>query len=464
MQKVMVKYIFLVICLVLVTVFVGGQVQEVAQAETAVSILATAEDTFVYLPVVLRPSPPPTVQIVPFATGFNTDTITDIAHAHDGRLFVTQREGRIRVVNPDGSVLPDPFLDIHGNVSLDNWEQGLLGLVFHPNYPQTPYFYVSYTSRNAYRIAVERYTVSPTNPNEADPYSGVLLMTIEKALLPNGLWSQVHNAGDMTFGADGYLYIAIGDGGPDPASENIPGDPNNNGQRLNTLLGKILRIDVDGGGLPPQCNGMGNTQTHYTIPPTNPYAYNAQACGEIWASGLRNSWRFSIDAVTGDMFIGDVGEERFEEINYQAGGAAGGVNYGWHCYEGTFDYTQLKPEYALHCFGPEQYVFPVFEYDNSTTCSSVVGGFVYRGQAYPDLYGRYLFADFCAGEFKTLSTDYAGGWVEATASDPAVPTSFLFGISTFGEDVNGELYAGKWVPPGSGSNTIYRVIVSEPTR
>ncbi|MCB8966588.1 MAG: PQQ-dependent sugar dehydrogenase [Chloroflexota bacterium] len=451
-----IKYLGLFVCLVVVTGFIGVWFGGDVAAETAVSA-DIADTSMVYLPAIMVPPAPPIVQVELFAAGFDTDTITDIAHANDNRLFVVEREGRIRIVNQDGTILPEPFLDISSEVSTYNWEQGLVGLVFHPNYPQTPYFYISYTASTANRIRIERISVDPAHPNRADVDSRVLLMSINKTWHDEH-WSPVHNAGDMTFGPDGYLYIAIGDGGPDPATESTPGDPYNHGQWLFTLLGKILRINVNGGGLPSECGGTNN----YTIPASNPYVNASQVCDEIWASGFRNPWRFSIDALTGDMFIGDVGEERFEEINYQSGETPGGRNFGWHCYEGTFDYTQLRPDYDAHCGEPSAYMFPVYEYDNPANCSSVVGGFVYRGSQYPTLYGRYLFADFCEGEFKTLTSDYAGGWTETTASDPDIPTSTLHGITTFGEDVNGELYAGKWVPSGT-NNAIYRITVIEPT-
>jgi glucose/arabinose dehydrogenase len=180
-------------------------------------------------------------------------------------------------------------------------------------------------------------------------------------------------------------------------------------------------------------------------------------CDEIWASGLRNPWRFAIDPVTGDMFIADVGEARWEEINYQAWGTPGGENYGWHCYEGAFDYTQIKPDYERHCGPPSDYVFPIFEYTHDVTCGSVTGGLVYRGQAYPSLYGRYIFTDLCSREMHTIIRR-GGEW----QIDPAGTAPVL--ITTFGEDVNGELYAGRYLPDGSSDNAIYRVVVTEPTR
>ena len=279
--------------------------------------------------------PPPRVELVQFAKGFDTDTITDIANAGDERLFVVQREGLIRIVWPDGTIQPEPFLDITRDVTSNlNWEAGLLGLAFHPDYPNTPYFYVLYTDVKNIRVA--RLTVNPLNGNEASRNSMRFLMIIPKSIWA-GQPSPVHNAGDLTFGPDGYLYIPIGDGGPDPyVATNMPGDPLNNSQRRDTALGSILRIDVNENGLTgPDC-GEGD----YTIPPGNPYTGGA-GCDEIWLTGVRNPWRIDFDPANGNLYVADVGEWRREEITVLPAGTGSGANLGWHCFEGTVDYKAV---------------------------------------------------------------------------------------------------------------------------
>jgi len=253
----------------------------------------------------------------------------------------------------------------------------------------------------------------------------------------------------MAFGADGYLYIGLGDGGPDPFDPNgVPGDPFNHGQRRDVLWGKILRIDPDPArGLAADCgNGF------YSIPPDNPFLGD-NGCDEIWATGLRNPWRFSFDRLNGDLYIGDVGEWIAEEINYQPAGAGAGANYGWHCFEGIDDYTDVHPELAPDCDPQTQYTFPAHFYDHSNNDCSVVGGFVYRGERYPVLYGRYLYGDFCTGRTWTMARDENGAWEVA----PAGETGRY--LSTFGQAANGELYAGTWLPGDDDINTIYHIVV-----
>lgn len=396
-----------------------------------------------YLPLIKIPAPYPAneINVEPFITGLLTDTVTDIKHAGDSRLFIVEREGRIRIAQTNGSVLPTPFLDISGpTVATGNWEQGLLGLAFHPNYAVNGYFYIFYTEGSANKIRIMRYQVS-ADPNIANPLSGTLLIEIDKPL-DGGQPSEVHNAGSMHFGMDGYLYISIGDGGPDPwIGSGEPGDPNNNSQRLNTLLGKILRIDVNGNN--PDCGLDG-----YSIPPTNPYAGSPEdKCDEIWASGLRNPWRMSMDRLTGELYVGDVGEWQFEEINYQPAGAPGGQNYGWHCYEGTSKYFVLHPEIMGDCQLPESsYTFPIFAYPRVNPCTSAVGGYVYRGSFFPGIYGQYIFGDFCTGR---IWRTYQVNGVWDTVQVGTIPG----GLSTFGEDAFGEMYIGTFM-----SGTVYRIV------
>jgi glucose/arabinose dehydrogenase len=394
-----------------------------------------------FLPIVLRPqeiSPPPTsVSLVPFATGVSPD-VTDIAHAGDGRLFVADKDGIIYVVTPDGQVLDTPFLDIQNKVKVGNWEEGLLGIAFHPNYAQNGYFFVHYTGYPNHRVKITRFTVS-ADPNVADPNSEVVLLSIGKP-------SPVHNGGDITFGPDGYLYIPIGDGGPDPEPPGDPdaieGDPSNHGQRIDELLANILRIDVDNNsGIPPECENS----AFYSIPPDNPFV-GGPGCDEIWSIGFRNPWRMSFDRQTGDMFIGDVGEWEYEEIDYEPAGTPGGGNYGWHCFEGTYDYTLSWPSVADDCPNTNQYIFPVAEYRHNEGCS-VIGGFVYRGTTHPTLRGHYVFADFCTGNMFLLSPN-GGEWLRTQVA------TNVGNITTFGEGADGELYTGMHF-----DDTIYRVVV-----
>lgn len=427
----------------------------IAQSEQTVSSAAagpadlSAALSYSYLPFVRVPSLPK-IKLVPFATGLSPSAITDIAHAGDERLFVVQRNGLILIVNPDGSVEPTPFLDLRGDVSNVNWEEGMLGLVFHPDFPNTPYFYVTYTGEDS-RIRLTRFSLKAGNTTEGNKGSARFMMLIDKPPT-NGGRSRVHNAGDMAFGPDGYLYISVGDGGPDPSlPDGIPGDPFNNSQRRTNLLGSILRIDVDpSAGLPPDCG-----REFYSIPPSNPFLGNGD-CDEIWAIGLRNPWRFSFDRLTGDLYIGDVGEWMAEEINFQPAGTGAGANYGWHCYEGIDDYTVIHPQLASHCSPQTQYTFPVYFYDHSNNDCSVVGGFVYRGDRFPLLYGRYLYGDFCTGRTWTMARDENNQWKVAPAGETGV---FL---STFGEAADGELYAGAWLPDqATEPNILYHIIVEE---
>ncbi len=266
----------------------------------------------------------------------------DIAHAGDERLFVVEREGRIRVVRPNGTVQSIPFLDITDRILIrERSEQGLLGLAFDPNYEENGYFYVNYTARPAGHTHISRFQVSE-NPDIADAASEVVLLRVKQP-------SSAHNGGDLLFGpGDGYLYIPLGDGGGYR-------DPNNNAQRTDVLLGKILRIDVDvtAGGEAPDCGEVGN----YRIPADNPFVDGAGGvCDEIWALGLRNPWRASFDRETHDLYIGDVGQDLREEINYQAADDGGGQNYGWRCYEGA-QLISVEP----HCQDAKAYEgFPVF--------------------------------------------------------------------------------------------------------
>jgi len=358
-----------------------------------------------------------------FASGF--DQPVDIAHAGDSRLFVVERAGIIKVVQSDGAVLPTPFLDISAQVDDSHGEEGLLGLAFHPDYPETAYFYVNYTNpQDGTRIS--RFAVS-SDPNVADAGSEEILLTVAQP-------QENHNGGDLNFGPnDGHLYIALGDGGGGGDNHGDVG----NGQNPMTMLGKILRLDVDG-------------TFPYAIPPDNPFVNDPQALDEIWALGLRNPWRFSFDRATGDMYIGDVGQGSREEIDYQPADSKGGENYGWRCYEGN------EPFNTTGCDDAGAYVFPIFDYPRSEG-QAVTGGFVYRGSRYPALVGHYLFADYSSGNFWTATHD-GNGW-------NVVPHGTLAGIShpsTFGEGCDGQLYVADYNFLGALPTAIYRIEESTP--
>ena len=286
----------------------------------------------------------PEIKARPVVTGVANPVA--ITHAGDGsgRLFITLQGGQI-IIYDGTQVLPTPFLDITSLVSAGG-ERGLLGTAFHPSYANNGMLFVNYTDINGDTV-IARYTVS-VNPNLADPNSAFILLTITQ---PFGN----HNGGQLQFGPDGYLYIGMGDGGSG-------GDPLNNGQDIHTLLGAMLRLDVDH-GMP------------YAIPPGNPYVFS-DGLDEIWAIGLRNPWRFSFDRETGDLYIGDVGQNLWEEIDYHAAGTPGGVNFGWRCREGTHDYS-----FFGDCLTAEL-TDPIAEYSRAEG-RSVTGGFVYRGLAYP---------------------------------------------------------------------------------
>jgi glucose/arabinose dehydrogenase len=354
-----------------------------------------------------------TIKAEPVVTGLSSPV--DITHAGDGsgRLFITLQGGRV-VIFDGVQILSPPFLDINSLVS-SGGERGLLGAAFHPNYVGNGFFYVSYTD-TAGDSVIARYSVS-LDPNRADPTSGVILLTIPQPF-------SNHNGGQLHFGPDGYLYIGIGDGGSG-------GDPQNNGQDLGTLLGKILRIDVDS-GFP------------FTVPPDNPFVGVVGAREEIWSFGLRNPWRFSFDRLTGDMFIGDVGQNSWEEVDFQPANSTGGENYGWRLMEGN------------NCFNPAincnngTLTLPILVYDHSVGCS-VTGGYLYRGSKNPNLNGLYLYGDFCSGLIWGAQEDGLGGWNTTVLLDTN------FSISTFGEDESGEIY---FAHLSATDGTIYQVVQS----
>lgn len=320
-----------------------------------------------------------------------------LANAADGsgRLFIIEQEGVIRILQ-DGFLAAEPFLDIRGQVTREGNEQGLLGLAFHPDYPQNGYFYVNYTDLNGHTV-ISRFRVS-ADTNLADPSTELRLMQVKQPYAN-------HNGGGMAFGPDGYLYIGLGDGG-------LAGDPQGNAQDTSSSLGKLLRIDVDGGD-------------PYAVPADNPFAAGGGA-PTVWAIGLRNPWRFSFDPQTGDLYIGDVGQGEWEEIDYLPAGSPGGANFGWDYYEANAEYEGTAP-------ADVSYVLPVAAYPHSEGCS-VTGGEVYRGASLPGLQGVYLYGDYCSGTVWGLLRQADGGWQNQLMFQVQAQ------IASFGRDEAGELY------------------------
>ena len=317
----------------------------------------------------------------------------EIKNAGDERLFVVEKSGKIKILNSDGNVNSTPFLDIEDRVSTNSNERGLLGLAFHPNYPENPFFFVNYTN-NSGDTTISKFSVS-SDENIANESETVLLVIDQ----PYGN----HNGGCINFGPDGNLYIGMGDGGSG-------GDPQNYSQNTGSLLGKMLRINVNSGA--------------YSIPDNNPYG------DEIWSIGLRNPWKFSFDSMNGNLWIADVGQNEFEEINMVENNPAN-VNYGWRCYEGDEPYNMSGcPDNGL--------TFPVATYSHYNSGDfkcSITGGYVYRGNQISGINGVYFFADYCSGEIGMLSTEDNSNW-EMSLTFPNINGSWV----SFGQDISGELY------------------------
>lgn len=339
----------------------------------------------------------PQIRLAQVTGGLNG--ASDLQNAGDGsgRLFVAQQNGIIRIFR-NGALLSTPFLNI-GTKTEGGGERGLLGLAFSPNFSTSRRFYVYYTALNG-DIVISLFRASAANPDVAE--------TTEQILLTIPHPRSNHNGGSLRFGPDGYLYAAVGDGGGG-------GDPDQAGQNLETLLGKILRLDVE------------SQPGTLLIPPTNPFANSATAKREIWAYGLRNPWRTSFDRQTGDFWIADVGQNAREEVNFQTANSPGGQNYGWNRVEGTLCFATTP------C-NTQGITMPVAEYDNPAMGCSVTGGFVYRGTQYPSLAGTYFYADFCSGRVWGISRQ------GSTFVNQFLLSSGL-NITTFGEEENGEIYA-----------------------
>ena len=340
------------------------------------------------------------------ASGFNSPVLVTHAGDGSGRLFVVEQDGFVFIIPKDGILSyrdQDAFLDISNLLSQDVFqggytERGLLGLAFHPDFKDNGLLFIAHTDKAGQNIVIARYHVNAMDSNRVDLASRKEILTI-----PHSQYD--HNAGNLAFGKDGYLYVGVGDGG---SQGDNPGAP---AQDLTMLLGKLLRIDI-------------NADT-YTMPKDNPFANTADARAEIWAYGLRNPWRFSFDRQTGDLYIGDVGQSDYEEIDFQPTGDPGGENYGWKNFEGMHAYNGAA--------APTNMTLPVAEYPHLVGCA-VTGGYVYRGANLAELQGIYIFGDYCNGRTWTLFRDAAGSWKVT----PFVSTGYT--ISSFGEDEQGELY------------------------
>jgi glucose/arabinose dehydrogenase len=352
------------------------------------------------------------VPVVHVVTG-GLNSPLDVADAGDGsgRIFVAEQAGRIRIVR-DETLVERPFLDITDRIA-SGGERGLLGIAFHPGYPTDPRVFVDYTDKSGNTV-VSSFRVSPGDPDAADPGSEVVLLHVTQPFAN-------HNGGGIHFGPDGKLYIALGDGGSG-------GDPQGNGQRLDTLLAKILRIDVDA------TSGAGA----YAIPPDNPFLGTAGAKPEIWLTGLRNPWRFSFDPKTGALSIGDVGQDTLEEVDYTRKGHARGANFGWSAFEGTdrFNTDQTAPNA----------VPPIFEYSHDGGACSITGGYVVRDRSLPALYGRYVYGDFCIGDLHSFVPA-----IPHARNDRSLGLN-VPSLSSFGEDNADHIYVASLNGP------VYRLV------
>lgn len=362
----------------------------------------------------------PTIAFQSIVTGINSP-VDLVAEPVNNRLFIVEQGGNIKIWNGT-SLLSTPFLNINAIISTSG-EQGLLSLAFHPQYATNRYFFVWYTNTSG-AVTLARYRRDASNADIADASSGVVLLSIAKSFTN-------HNGAKLNFGPDGYLYFGTGDGG----SGN---DPSNNAQTGTSLLGKMLRIDV---------NSFATSAPFYDIPATNPYTTDANVADEILALGVRNPWRWSFDKTTGDMWIADVGQGAWEEVHFRAAADINSpANYGWRCYEGTHINAAVTP-----CGGPPpNNVFPIYEYPHNSSGGYVVtGGYVYRGTEYPWLQGYYMMVDYSTGNGWLIKSNGSGGW------DVTPRTGWLTGISTFGEMNDGSLYA-------ASGTTIYKVTSPNP--
>ncbi len=337
-----------------------------------------------------------TLKLDPFISSGLTAPVFLTQPLNDGRIFVVEQAGRIRVIR-DGVLQTTPFLDIRTRV-LSGGERGLLSVAFHPSYTTNHYFYVYFTTQTNGDIRIERFTTT-SNPEVADPTTSKLIITA-----PHSTYSN-HNGGLVSFGPDGMLYAGLGDGGS-------AGDPLGNGQNFNSLLGSLLRLDVDHGD-------------PYAIPSNNPFVGQANHRGEVWAKGLRNPWRYAFDATTSLLYIADVGQDAHEEVDVEPT-SSGGLNYGWNIMEGASCYN------ASTC-SQTGLTLPVIDYGHNGPCS-ITGGYVYRGSAIPDIRGHYFYSDYCAGFLKSFRFQ-SGAAVDQ--KDWGLTNS---SVTSFGLDFAGEMY------------------------
>jgi len=343
-------------------------------------------------------------------SGLASPTVIVAARDGSGRLFLVEQSGQVRILTDTG-LLPTPFLDIADRI-IAGGERGLLGLAFPPGFALSGQFYLCYTRSPDGASVVSRFSTS-ADANLALAASEEVLLVVDQPFAN-------HNGGQLAFGPDGYLYLGLGDGGSG-------GDPLDNAQNPASLLGKILRLDVSGGAGP------------YAVPAGNPFVGDPAWREEIWAAGLRNPWRYSFDRLTGDLYIADVGQSTWEEVNFQPAGSPGGQNYEWNRLEGPDCFNP-----SANCPLPDSAVAPVVFYDHGQGCS-ITGGYVYRGPGNPDLQGLYLYGDFCSGTIWGLRRS------GTTWENQPLAASGLR-ISAFGEDDLGRLYVADYA-----TGTIYRI-------
>jgi glucose/arabinose dehydrogenase len=360
------------------------------------------------------PPPPPTAQfdLTQVANGFSTPLDVQQPADSSGRLFVVEQNGHIQIIQGDGTRASTPFLDVTGRAGFTfGGETGLLGLALHPQYAQNHRFFVNYTRNTGAQLqsVIAEFTASPTNANFADPATENILLTLDQPFTN-------HNGGGLAFDQAGYLYIAFGDGGSG-------GDPQCNGQNINVLLGKILRIDVDS----PPATGL-----NYAIPPSNPFV-NQTGRDEIWLYGLRNPFRFSFDSATGNLWIGDVGQDTYEEVDLLTP-QQGGANLGWNLREGTHAYPATTCSQTGNTLTD-----PIFDYDHSNGDATVIGGYVYHGQKIPVLAGSYVFGDFISGRVWSL-TQSGQSWTRTL-----LLTTAANDLAAIGQDQAGELYVARYL-------------------
>jgi glucose/arabinose dehydrogenase/plastocyanin len=421
----------------------------------------------------------PRIQLVKVAGGLEDPVAVAFPNDESGRIFVVERAGRVRIVEPDGALRERPFLDLSERVSMDRGEQGMLGLALHPDFASNGRFYVDFNQRFANGdVAVTEFRVSERDPAVAEIKSERPILTIAKPF-------PQHSGGTIKFGPDGYLYVAVGDGG-------WQGDPYDNAQSRFTLLGKILRIDVDGGGpgqpyaIPPDNPFAGPDRYDNPFPGSPPFdgaagdedekdrrergerppgqlspenrAFRPPVRQEIWALGFRNPWQFSFDPATGDFYVGDVGADTWEEIDFQPAGVAAGLNYGWDWLEGTHCYPALLTECSRQQVG----VPPVAEYQHGDEGCAVIGIGVYRGEEFPALDGIYFSGDFCNGKIRGLQRDAAGVWQFQELLDPAML------ITSSGQDWAGNLYVTARMrasrgerPERSTQDALWRIVAAD---